>query len=163
MPGFRGQLFQIEELRAAIAFPERVDIIHIAHDRSCSLGERGRAQTLEETRFFKPMVNIRHSRLDEAAELELIAVFRDFDGAKFPGPIVKILEKMTMDGAEMSQIEHSAGDSSRDTFDDQPALSRLQLCGIGNAELVSEDGGAGIEIRIAVRHSAAKDLARAMR
>jgi hypothetical protein len=138
MPGLRGQLFQIEELRAAIAFAERVDVVHIAQDRSGRLGERGRTQAPKEACFFKPAMNIGHARFDEAAELELIAAFRDFAGTKLAGPVIEILEKMAMNSPEMRQIEASARNALSDAFDDKPPLSHLQPHSINDAELVSE-------------------------
>ncbi|MGB8843942.1 MAG: hypothetical protein WCC64_23070 [Aliidongia sp.] len=162
MPGFRGQLFQIEELRAAIAFAKWVDVVHIAQDRSGRLGERGRTQAAKETRFLKPAVDIGHARFDEAAELELIAAFGDFDGPKLAGPVIEILEEMAVNGVEMRQVEASVRNALGDAFDDKAPLSHLQPRSINDAELVSEDCGAGIEIRIAARHSAAKGFARAM-
>jgi len=102
MARLRGQLLKILELGAAVAVAERVDIVHIADDRSGGLGEGVAAQASQEVSLLKPPVNVGHAGLDELSKLELMAVLGDFDRAKLAGPRVQILKKMPMDGAKVS-------------------------------------------------------------
>jgi hypothetical protein len=56
MARLRGQLLKILKLGAAIAFAERVNIVHVAHDRPGRLGEVAAAQASQDVRLLKPPV-----------------------------------------------------------------------------------------------------------
>ena len=99
------QLLEILRLRAAVTLSKGVDVVHVAdHDAGVSC-EVIRAQAFQEARLGQTTMNIGHTCLDVAAKLELMATLVDFDRAQFAGPIVDVLEEVTVDGTEMSKVK----------------------------------------------------------
>ncbi len=101
VPRLGGQLFKILKLGAAVAFAERVNIVHVAHDRPRRLGEGASAQPPQEVRLLKPPVDVGHAGFDELAKLELAPVLGDLHGAEFAGPRVQVLKQVPVDGAKV--------------------------------------------------------------
>jgi len=154
-----GQLFKILQLGAAVAFAERVDVVHVAHDRSGRPREGRAAQASQEVRLLQPPVNVGHAGFDELAKLELVAALGDLDGAQLARPGVQVLKKMPVDGAEMGQVKTAPGRAFGDPLGDNPPLYLVQLIGIGEPEPVSQDRRARIEIGVVPAHSAASGTA----
>jgi hypothetical protein len=139
--GLLGQLFEILRLRPAIPLTEWMDLVDIANDDPSLTGKFACGQTLEKSGAGQPTMNIRHSCWNILTELELIAAFEDFDGADLSGPIVDVLEKVAMDGAQMGQIERAAGNALGNSVGDQTTLNSIKLAGVGNAEAIAKDVG----------------------
>ena len=114
------QLFKILQLGAAVAFAERVDVVHVAHDRAGGLGEGRAAPAAQEVRLLKPPMNVGHAGFYELAKLELVAGFGDLDGAQLARPGVQVLKEMPVDGAEMGQVKTARGRAFGDPLGDQP-------------------------------------------
>ncbi len=87
-----GKLLKILKLDAPIAFTERVNIVHVAHDWRGRLGEGAGAQASQKLSLPQPPVNIGHAGLDVLAKLELVAALGDLPAPKIPGPIIHILK-----------------------------------------------------------------------
>ena len=102
MAGLLRQLLEILRLRSAVPFAERMDVVDIADDDPGLAGKFARGQALEKSGAGQPAMHIRHPGRDVLAELKLVSALEDFDGAKFAGPVVDILEQMTVDGAKVS-------------------------------------------------------------
>ena len=156
MAGVCRQLFAVEELCAAVALAERMDIVYVAHDDRGFLGKFGSAQAFEKICFLKAAVNVAHADLDELPELELVAVLGDFDGTKLAGPIKNILEKMPVNGAQVRQVKNPSGDALGGALDNERPLYNIETIGVLNSNFVAENDGARIEVRIVAGHSAAK-------
>jgi hypothetical protein len=80
--------------------------------------------------------------------LELLGALADLDGAQLAGPVVDVLEEMAMDGAEVGQIEGAAGNAPADTQNHEGSLLLVEKFRIGDPEPISQDRGAGIDVRV---------------
>jgi len=132
-----GQLLKILKLRAAVAFPEWVHIIHVAHDRSRRFREGVAAQATQVVRLLKPPVNIGHAGFNELAKLELATALGDLHRAQIARPVIDVLEQMTMDGAEVGEIEGAIGDSFGYSLGDKLTLNIVQPREVPDAESIS--------------------------
>src|SRR5271157_5322553 len=99
MPGLLRQLFEIVELGAAVAFPEGVDVVHIAHDLPGCHRECRAIQPTEEVCGLEPPVDVRHAGFDEPTKLELVPTLGYFHGPDLARPVIDVLEQMPVDGA----------------------------------------------------------------
>jgi hypothetical protein len=133
--GLSRQLLEVEELRAAVAFAERMDIGYVAHDDRGRLGKFGSTQTFEKIRLLKTAVNVAHAPLDKLPKLELLAVLGDFDGAKLAGPIKNILKKMPMNGAQVHQVKNPNGDAFGGALDNERPLDDIEAVGVGGFQV----------------------------
>jgi len=154
-----GQLFEILQLGAAVAFAERVDVVHVAHDGSGRPREDRAAQASQEIRLLKAPVNVGHAGFDELAKLELVAALGDLDGAQLARPGVQVLKKMPVNGAKVSEVKVPRGRAFSDPLGDKPPLHLVQLIGIGEPEPVSQNGRTRIEVGVVAAHSAASGTA----
>ena len=139
-----GQLFKILELGAAVAFAERVNIVHVAHDRPGRTREGVAAQASQEVRLLKPPVNVGHAGFDVLAKLELVAALGDLDGAQLARPRVDILEKMPVNGAKVGQVETARGCAFGDPLGDKLSLNVVEPVRVGYAAQISKGGRARI-------------------
>jgi len=156
MAGLCRQLFEVEELCAAVALAERMDIVYVAHDDRGGPGKFGGAQTFEKIRFLKATVNVAHASLDELPKLKLAAILGDLDGAKLTGPIKNILEKMPVNSAQVRQVKNPSGNALGGALDNERPLDDIETVGVINSKFVAENDGARIKVRIVAGHSAAK-------
>jgi hypothetical protein len=105
MPCLFRQLLEILRLRSTVSFAKRMNVVDVADDDSRFPCEFVRGQTLEKSGAREPAVNIRHPGLNVLPELKLTSALRNFDGTKLSGPVVDILEQVSMDGAEIHEVE----------------------------------------------------------
>ena len=150
-----GQLFEILKLGAAIALPERVNIVDVAQNRARCPGERAGAQVSQEPSLLEAPVNVRHSGFDELAKLKLVAVLGDLDGAQLARPIVDVLKQVSMDRAEVGKVETASGNAFGDALGDKFALSIVEACAVGISEPINENVRSGIDVGVVLAHSAA--------
>jgi hypothetical protein len=111
MPRLLGRLLQIAQLRSAVAFPERMHIIDVAHDGTSGFREGGPGEAAQEVGLGQAPVDVGHSGADETPELELMAALGDFHRTEFACPDVEILEEVAVDGAEVGEIEMASWDA----------------------------------------------------
>lgn len=112
MVGLGRQLLQINHLCAAIAFAKGMDVIDVAHDRADGNGKVGKVQLLEKIAGNQTPMDIGHAGLNVTAKLELTAALGDFDRSDLAGPVVDVLEQVTVDGFQVGEIELAARDSA---------------------------------------------------
>ena len=158
MPRLRSQLFEIEHLRAAVAFAEGVYIVHVAHDLPGRRCEGRTAQASEEFRAPKSPMNICHAGFDIPAKLKLMTALGDFHGAYLACPIIDVLEHVPVDGAKVDKVEASGRGSLGGSLGHKLPLDIIEPDAIGNAKPVTENGRPRIGIGVVV-HSAARGLA----
>ena len=139
MTGLCGQLFEILQLGPTIAFAERMDVVHIAHDPASHGGEGGWVQAAQEVCPRQPPMDIGHAGLDEPAELELVAILGDLDRAKFTGPREEVLKQVAVDRAEMGEVEVACRGAFRDPLRDKLTFDRVETFRVCDAESVYEN------------------------
>jgi hypothetical protein len=103
-------------------------------------------------------MNVGHADSDEATKLELVAILGDLDGPKIARPVVDILKEMTMDGAQVGEIELARRHAFGDALGHQATFDLVQSVGIRNAKFISEYRLGGLEIRIPSAHSTANGV-----
>jgi len=93
-------------------------------------------------------MNIVHTGLNIAPELELVTAFVDLNSAQFASPIVDVPEEMAVDCAKVLQVEISRRHPFPCPLGHKTTLDPIQKPSIDNSETVSEDIGAGIDVWI---------------
>ena len=76
-------------------------------------------------------MNVGHSGRDELAELKLLAALADLHRAQFAGPLVDVLEEMTMDGAQMGEVERAAWNRLEAAVGGVKTLDPIQINRVG--------------------------------
>lgn len=141
-----GQLLQIAQLRSAVAFPERMHIVDVAHDGTDGLREGGSGEAAQEVGLGQAPVDVGHAGADETAELELMAAFGDFYGSEFARPGVDVLEEVVVNGAEMGEVEVARRDALSGPLDNPLPLLVTERNGVGQVQFVAEDGATRIAV-----------------
>ena len=103
--GATGKLLQIEQLGAAVALPERVDVVDIADDLARAFCKARLRRSCKVFRLDQTAMHIGHASLDVLAKLELACALGDFQRADFSRPVVDVLEQAAVDGAQVLQVE----------------------------------------------------------
>ncbi len=156
MAGRFGKQFEILELNAAVSLAKRVDVVHISDDPT-GFGRKGRPiERLQIIAALKPPMDVGHTGFDVSAKLKLLPAFRELDAAKFARPFKDVPKQMTMNGAQVSEVEPAGWHAFRDALRNKEALHAVELRRIGKTKLVSQHRRTRIEIRIDVAHSAAR-------
>jgi hypothetical protein len=96
---------EILQLCPPVTFAKRMNVVHVANDDCRAVGNLPRTQARKKTSSDEPAVDVCHSGGDELPELKLLTPSADFDRTKLTGPCVNVLEEMTVNGAEMGQVE----------------------------------------------------------
>jgi len=71
-------------------------------------------------------MNIVHTGLNIAPELELVTAFVDLNSAQLASSIVDILKQVPVNGAEMTKIKCPDGCTFRDSVSHQAALDPIK-------------------------------------
>ena len=103
-------------------------------------------------------MNVGHSRLDVSPELKLIAALRYLDSADLACPLVDILKQMAVDGFQVVEIKVTVRNAFSGPLCHLPPLKSIECSSIFDITQISENVGAGIDVRIS--HSAASGAAR---
>ena len=134
-----GELLQILELRPSVPFAKRMDMVHVAQDRSRARRERVRPRPPEIPRRHDPAVDIRHPGLNETPWLESAAALGDLDGAEFARPIVDILEKVAVNRLEMGEVELACRHGFEKPLGDELPFRRVQRPGVRGCPACCEE------------------------
>jgi hypothetical protein len=95
-------------------------------------------------------MNIGHSSRNVLPKLELTSALGDFDSPQFAGPIVDILEQMSVNGTEVTQVECARGNASPAPLEHITTFNLIQDDWINNPKAVSKNSGARIDVGIVV-------------
>jgi hypothetical protein len=75
-------------------------------------------------------MHVCHAGLDEPTKLELLSTLGNFHRADFTRPVVKVLEKVTMDVPEMVKVKVAQRNTFGGALRHNHTLGRLQSIGI---------------------------------
>ena len=139
VPGVRGELLQVLELRAPVALAERVDMVDVAQYRTGARGEPVRPQPPEILCRHDAAVNVRHAGGDEPPRLEPAPALGDLDGADLTRPGVDVLEQVAMDRFQVGKVEITRRHGLEKALGDERALRRLQRPGVPDVQPVAEE------------------------
>jgi hypothetical protein len=130
MACLRRQLLKIKELNTPISLTERMHVIHVAQYQRGCCDKRLATETSEKIGVHEAPMNVSHAGLDEPTKLELLRTLGNFHRADFARPVVKVLEKVTMDVPEMVKVKVAWRNAFGGTLRHNHTLGRLQSIGI---------------------------------
>jgi hypothetical protein len=133
-----------------------VDVVDVAQYDGRMSGKVLGYQSFQEARLNEAAVNVGHASRNVLPELELLVAFADLHGAQLTGPVVDILEQVTMDCAQVLQIEVAVGDRLCGALRDDAALGPVELDRINEPQKIAKDVRAGNDVRIANGHVSAE-------
>ena len=107
-------------------------------------------------------MDVCHSSLDVAPELELVPALVDFDRAQFSGPLIDILKQVAVDSPEMCEIECAAWHTASCPLDHETPLDSVQSLRIGNSKKVPKNASARINLGVLGCHFVASRTWRSM-
>ena len=153
------ELVEVLQLGPPVPFSKRMDVVDIAENFAGRRGESGGFEMGEEIRRTEPFVDVRPADFDETAKLEQLAALGDLDGADFARPIVQVLKQVTVNSAEVVEIEITSGRALGYALGHNEPLDLIQTGGVLQTQLVPEHRGPRINIGIVAAHSAANATA----
>src|ERR1700721_2815745 len=117
--GAQRQQLEILQLRSAVAFAKRMNIVYVTDDDGRTLRELLGRQSTQESSSNKTSMHVGHAGDDDLTKLELLGTAINLDRPDFPGPIVYVLEKMAMDRAKLRKVESTTRHAFTDPLNDE--------------------------------------------
>lgn len=132
-------------------------VVQIADNFACGGRKILGGKILQESGTGKSAMDIGHPSFDETAELELMPILGDFDGAYLAGPIIYVLEQVLVNSPKVGEVEQARRDSLQCPLGYKTPLDKVEPFLVGKRKLIPENCGAGITVGIGPIHSAASE------
>ena len=139
---------------AAIALPKWMNVVDVTENLAGLGGEGFPAEVLQMVCRYQPIVDVGHAGFDKAVRLKLTAALGDLDGPDGPGPVIEVLEEMTVDGAKVGEVKVAGWAALAQALGYEFPLDVVKMRRISDCQLVLKNLAIRIEVGIGA-HSAA--------